>query len=180
MKLIPSKPTLTNMTSLSSLRSELTALCQRFEDDPSIVVAKKALAQARANLRKEIQPEIARVEREIKQAKEAKAKALVPLDAKATDFLRRVQMGVSFSSPTLEHLVGPFYILHLKGGTYTSGMDRLYGCATHELLDLSRDDKGFGYQTYCKCRVRGYEKEGRFTKADRAKWLTDATAMKVS
>lgn len=102
------------------------------------------------------------------------------MDARAADFLRRIQISTNWGRipPTLEHLIGPFYVLHKRGGGYQSGRDWLYGRAEHTLLDLRLDDGDNQYRTYTKCRVNGdYQKEGRFTKADRAAWLRDATEL---
>lgn len=95
---------------------------------------------------------------------------------KAADFLRRVQIGVDYGrkKPTMEHLWGSYYVFHKPGNGYQSGREWRYGCASHELLDLTLDDGKTGIRTYDKCRVNvDYYKEGRFLKADRAAWLAD-------
>lgn len=93
------------------------------------------------------------------------------------NFLKRIQIGVDFGPkpPTLEHLTGPFYVLHTPGHGYQSGREWRYGRAGHEMVDLRCDDGGMGWHTFTKTRVNvDYSKEGRFLKADRAKWLADA------
>jgi len=93
-------------------------------------------------------------------------------------FLQRIQIGVDFGPkpPTLEHLVGPFYILHTPGHGYRSGTQWRYGRAGHEMVYLRLDDGHTGWNTFAKTRVNvDYSKEGRFLKSDRSKWLVDAT-----
>lgn len=164
---------------LTALRKQLADLRhkRRFQEwcDWRIRDAQQALWDAKKAVKAEWDAKEAELTTAIKGLEKSKTEP-APLPERAVDFLRRIQIGCTFNNPRLEPLIGPFYILHIAGGTFASGMDRPYAAATHQLVNLDLDDKGEGYDTYRRVGI-GKEIEGRLKAAGRAAMLAEANRL---
>ncbi len=167
------------MKPIAQLKKEIAALREKARHarftDPRIRAAQTQLNQITATVNKEYNDLIKSLEAEIAaRSKGPRPKPVLPPEA--ADFLKRASRGVvDGDKMTLEHLVGPFYIWHSPGGTWSDNSGQHYGAASHGVIDLRKDDGHTGLRTMANAGAGVPEVSGRLLKAKRDEWLEWAT-----